>query len=86
MATHFLYVTSLADYQFTNDKRDYDYFFSENFSLYAHPIILNYTASNNSVYEVTNEYLGLYNTVATTSSGTQGSFYRRQYDKYQKKQ
>lgn len=86
MGCHFLYVTSLGDYQFTNDKRDYDYFFSESLSVFAHPIILNYTASNSSAYEVTSEFLGLYNTVATTSLGTQGTFYRRQYDKYQKKQ
>lgn len=85
MACNYLYVTSLKDYEFTNKKEEYDYFFSDHFSTMAHPIILNYSASSSSAYEVTDQYLGLYNTVATTSSGTQGSFYRRQYDKYEKK-
>ena len=85
MGCHYLYVTSDSEYDFTNNQESYEYFF-DNPDESTHPIIFNYTASSESKYEVNNEYLGLCTASANQAGGATGTFYRRQYDIYQKKQ
>lgn len=79
----YCYTISDASYEFKG-KQDYEDFFEDSDIAIKHPIVLNYRASASSIYDVTQPYLGLFFS-ASNITNSLGSFYRREYDIYERK-